>query len=69
MSRFDELKESYELKLIVANSFEKLGLYGEAISEYNKIIASSRDENLKVKLTQKVKELKLKLTSAPQQEK
>jgi tetratricopeptide (TPR) repeat protein len=69
MSRYDELKESYELKLIVANSFEKLGLYGEAISEYNKIIASSRDENLKVKLTQKVKELKLKLTSAPQQEK
>jgi len=66
VSRFDELKDSYELKLIVASSFEKLGLYGEAISEYNKIIASSRDESLKGKLTQKVKELKGKITSSLQ---
>ncbi len=66
MSRFDELKESYELKFIVANSFEKLGLYGEAISEYNKIIASLKDEKLKAKLTQKVEELKVKLASSSQ---
>ena len=63
MSRFDELKDDIELKMIIATSLEKLELYGEAISELNKIILTSRDPNLNSKIERKIQNLKLKLAS------
>jgi hypothetical protein len=63
MSRFDELKDDIELKMIIATSLEKLELYGEAISELNKIILTSRDPNLNSKIERKIQDLKLKLAS------
>lgn len=63
MSRFDELKDDIELKMIIATSLEKLELYGEAISEFNKIILTSKDANLNFKIERKIQELKSKLAS------
>lgn len=63
MSRFDELKDDIELKMIIATSLEKLELYGEAISELNKIILTSKDANLNLKIERKIQDLKLKLAS------
>ncbi len=64
MSKFNELKDDIDLKIIVAKSLEKLGLYGEAIAEYRKIISSSNDESLNSKLEKKISELKSKITSS-----
>ncbi len=61
MLKFDELKDNLELKLIIATSLEKLEIYGEAISEYKRIISTSKDENLNSKIERKIQELKAKL--------
>ncbi|CUS97136.1 hypothetical protein [Candidatus Kryptobacter tengchongensis] len=63
MLKFDELKDNIELKMIIATSLEKLELYGEAISELNKILLSSKDKNLNARVEQKIQELKMKLAS------
>ncbi|MCS7229000.1 MAG: hypothetical protein RMJ81_01565 [Candidatus Kryptonium sp.] len=67
MSKFDELKDNIELRIIVASSLEKLQLYGEAISELNKILLASKDETLNYKIERKINDLKLKI--APPKEK
>ncbi len=61
MSKFDELKDNLELKLIIATSLEKLEIYGEAISEYKRIISTSKDGNLNSKIERKIQELRAKL--------
>ncbi len=63
MLKFDELKDNIELAIIIATSLEKLEIYGEAISEYNKILSISKDESLSQKIERKIQELKIKLTS------
>ncbi|MEN3039768.1 MAG: hypothetical protein ABDI07_11595 [Candidatus Kryptonium sp.] len=63
ISKFDELKDNTELRIIIASSLENLQLYGEAISELNKILLISKDEDLNHKIAKKINELKLKITS------
>jgi len=63
MFKFSELKDNLDLKILVATSLEKIGLYGEAIAEYRKIISGSNDENLNSKLERKISELKSKIAS------
>lgn len=63
MLKFSELKDDLDLKMLVATSLEKIGLYGEAIAEYRKIISTSNDESLNSNLERKIRELKSKIAS------
>jgi tetratricopeptide (TPR) repeat protein len=63
INRFDELRSNSKICLLPARALEKLGLYGEAISEYNRAIQNIKDKKVKREIQKYILKLRRKISA------